>query len=67
MPMVGTGPIGESDWVLMEALPSEVVWPQASWKAEHYRIALTALADLYARWWDCPPCVHSWVRSIPIR
>jgi aminoglycoside phosphotransferase (APT) family kinase protein len=55
--------IGESDWVLMEALPSEVVWPQASWKAGHYRIALTALADLHAGWWDRPPSIadHPWV------
>lgn len=45
----------DNDWVLMESLPSDVVWPQATWTVEHYRIALTALADLHARWWDCPP------------
>jgi aminoglycoside/choline kinase family phosphotransferase len=44
----------DRDWVLMEALPSEVVWPQANWSAEHYRSALNALADLHARWWDRP-------------
>lgn len=46
---------GGADWVLMEALPSEVVWPQASWSAGHYRQALTALADMHAGWWGKPP------------
>src|SRR5688500_5135002 len=43
------------DWVLMEALPSEVVWPRAHWTAEHYKLALEALADLRATWWGKPP------------
>ncbi len=46
---------GNSDWVLMEALPSEMVWPRASWTGEHYRLALQALADLHATWWGQPP------------
>lgn len=45
----------DNDWVLMESLPSEVVWPQSTWTTEHYQSALVALADLHARWWDCPP------------
>ncbi|HYP19477.1 MAG TPA: aminoglycoside phosphotransferase family protein [Chloroflexia bacterium] len=53
----------DSDWVLMEALPSDVVWPQSTWTAEHYRSALTALADLHARWWGRPPSAsdYPWV------
>lgn len=53
----------DNDWVLMEALPSDVVWPQSSWTVEHYQAALTALADLHARWWDCPPnaAEYPWV------
>ncbi|MDQ6695685.1 MAG: aminoglycoside phosphotransferase family protein [Chloroflexota bacterium] len=45
----------DSDWVLMEAVTSEVVFPQSSWTAEHYRIALSSLADLHAAWWGSPP------------
>ncbi len=45
----------DSEWVLMEALPSEIASPQSSWRAEHYKIALTALADLHAGWWGHPP------------
>ncbi len=45
----------DNDWVLMESLPADVVWPQAMWTAEHYKSALTALADLHARWWNRPP------------
>src|SRR5205814_8267026 len=49
------GTEGEHDWVLMEALPQEGIWPRASWSADHYRMALGALADLHAKWWDRPP------------
>lgn len=51
------------DWVLLEALPSETVWPQAAWTEQHYRGALTALADLHAHWWDHPPDLasHAWI------
>ncbi len=45
----------DTDWVLMEALPAEVVWPRASWTAKHYRLALCTLADLHATWWGHPP------------
>jgi aminoglycoside phosphotransferase (APT) family kinase protein len=45
----------DNDWVLMKALPSEMVWPRASWTAEHYRLSLDALADLHATWWGSPP------------
>ena len=47
------------DWVLLEALPQEAVWPQATWTERHYRQALTALADLHAQWWDRPPDPHA--------
>lgn len=51
------------DWVLLEALPTETVWPQIRWTAQHYLGAISALADLHARWWDCPPDPgsHEWV------
>jgi hypothetical protein len=45
----------DQDWVLMEALPQEGIWPRASWTAEHYYMALGALAELHAKWWDRPP------------
>jgi Phosphotransferase enzyme family len=51
------------DWVLLEALPTEAVWPQVTWTERHYRGALTALADLHAQWWDRPPDPHkhTWI------
>ena len=55
----------DSDWVLIEALPQEVVWPRAHWTARHYRLALDALADMHATWWDRPPnpADYPWVWS----
>jgi hypothetical protein len=49
------GPTQHGEWILMEALPTEVLWPRASWTAEHYMAALDALADLHAAWWGNPP------------
>lgn len=51
------------DWVLLEALPTETVWPQARWSEQHYRGAIVALADLHAKWWgNAPdPRRHDWV------
>jgi hypothetical protein len=46
---------GDRDWVLIEALPQEGIWPRAFWTAEHYRMALSALAEMHAKWWDHPP------------
>jgi hypothetical protein len=53
----------DRDWVLMEALPQEGIWPRAFWTAEHYRMALAALAEMHARWWDRPPSAddYPWV------
>jgi hypothetical protein len=45
----------DTDWVLMEALPPEMVWPQAAWGAEQYRAALGTLAHMHAEWWGRPP------------
>lgn len=51
------------DWVLLEALPTESVWPQARWTEQHYRGAILALAELHARWWGNAPDrrAHDWV------
>jgi hypothetical protein len=59
------GHVETGDWILMEALPSEVMWPRASWASEHYRSALDALADLHAAWWGRPPSAtdYPWVWS----
>jgi len=56
----GWGAEGDPDWVLMEALPHEGMWPRATWTAEHYRIALEALAALHAKWWDRPPSAQDY-------
>lgn len=45
----------DTDWVLLEALPQDKVWPRAHWTARHYRLALDALAAVHATWWDRPP------------
>ncbi|MEO8287897.1 MAG: aminoglycoside phosphotransferase family protein [Chloroflexota bacterium] len=54
---------GDRDWVLMEALPQEGMWPRAFWTAEHYRAALSALAEMHAKWWEHPPSTkdYPWV------
>jgi hypothetical protein len=44
----------------MEALPQEGIWPRAFWMAEHYRMALGALAEMHARWWDNPPSAEEY-------
>jgi phosphotransferase family enzyme len=51
----GWGAESDRDWVLIEALPPDGIWPHATWSAEHYRMALGALAELHAKWWDRPP------------
>ena len=48
-------PFGGSDWVLIEALPQEGVWPQIQWSRQNYADALVTLAQLHAHRWTCPP------------
>jgi hypothetical protein len=49
-----------NDWVLIEALPREGVWPQTQWNGQNYTDALVTLAQLHAQQWAQPP-VHSWL------
>src|SRR5207249_3975766 len=44
-----------SDWLVMEAVPVDMLLPRASWTASRYLAALNALADLHATWWGHPP------------
>ena len=48
-------PLLSDDWILMEALPSDGHLLRGSWTAEHYRKALTTLAELHASHWGRPP------------
>lgn len=54
---------GGQDWVLIEAMPPEGVWPHTQWTATHYHLALEALAEVHAQWWDRPPDLekYPWV------
>src|SRR5439155_21820547 len=51
-----------SDWLVMEAVPVDMLLPRASWTTGRYLAALNALADLHATWWGRPPdpADHPW-------
>jgi hypothetical protein len=53
-----------SEWLVIEALPADMLLPRSSWTASRYLAALTALADLHATWWGQPPdlrdCPWAW-------
>jgi hypothetical protein len=54
---------GGSDWVLIEALAQEGVWPQTQWNKQNYADALITLARLHAHHWANPPelSIHPWI------
>lgn len=51
------------EWLLMEAVPFDAVWPRAAWSEGQYRAALDALAAMHAQWWGRPPdpAEYPWV------
>jgi hypothetical protein len=51
------------EWLLMEAVPFDAVWPRAAWSEGQYRAALEALAAMHAQWWGRPPdpAEYPWV------
>jgi hypothetical protein len=55
--------LATTDWVLIEALPQEGVWPQTQWDKHNYADALLTLAHLHAHTWDNDPYLstHPWL------
>ena len=55
--------VAAGDWVLIEALPQEGVWPQTQWNKQNYADAITTLAQLHAHRWAKPPdlSTHPWM------